>query len=158
MDTNLYDFLRRIQQEVTHDGKYDEANELIILREEYEWLTTFLRNPGTVIEFRSRPTGRMIPLTADQALVSGGVMLADREEPELEKHFAVAGSPQEVFALLYEAMMLNPLLAPVMVSAARAYYEASPLCRACSNRHPGKPVDDCPDLEHPSWEFKERKK
>lgn len=154
MDTNLYEFLIHLRSQipctVAHSYSVD------ISRTQVEWLRTFLNEAGTVVEFRSRPTGRMIPLAANQALVSGGVMLADREEPEVEKHFAIAGNPQEVFAILYEAMMLNPLLAEVMISACRAYKESSPICRACSQRHPGQPITDCPDLENPSWEFKER--
>lgn len=157
MDTNLYDFLRRLHTFASRpDGSWSPTHRLMISSLEFEWLATYLRNPGTVIEFRSRETGRIINLQPNEALVSDGLMLAQRQAPELEKHFSIAGDPQEVFALLYEAMMLNPLMAEVMIGAARAYKEASPLCRACSQRHPGQPITDCPDLENPSWEFKER--
>jgi hypothetical protein len=169
MDTNLYEFLRYVQ--VAADKALPGVVPLNrpgalfipIGQPIKDWLDTYLRYPGTIIEFRSRPTGRMIriPATKPPPLVFSDESLptdipAEITEAEMEKHFALSGSPEEVFALLHEAMMLNPLLAQLVLSAGRAYLESAPMCRACSQRHTGKPIEDCPNLKNPSWEFKER--
>jgi len=74
----------------------------------------------------------------------------------VEKHFALAGDANEVFALLFEAMALNPTFAHVVISAGRAYAASAPICRRCSQRHHGRREEDCPNIADPKWEFKPR--
>jgi hypothetical protein len=163
MDTNLYDFLRTIHAHVAHPSKgheYDPRHQIKITKAEFDWLNSFLRNPGTLIEFRSRPTGRMLsylppprPFTIEEAAPSS---IEAVEEPEMEHHYALAGTAEEVFELLYQAMVLNPTFAQIALSAGRAYTAKAPLCRRCGQRHHGRLSSDCPDIVSPRWEFKHR--
>jgi hypothetical protein len=157
MDTNLYEFLEDIKRQA--QGPWGDA---VINEAQWEWLTTFLRKSGTVIEFRSRETGRMLPVFPEVQLEISKALepvTADfAAVPETEKHFAIAGTPDDVFYLLTEAMLLNPLFAQVVASATRAYMANAPICRKCAQRHNGTSGVDCPDLTIPSWEFKERKR
>lgn len=163
MDTNLYDFLRTIHRYAAHasiDGIYDPYHKIQITQSEFDWLSSYLRNPGTLIEFRSRPTGRtQIVAAAPRPVLSDMVEFgpdAKEEIPELEQHYALAGTAEEVFCLLTEAMLLNPTFASLVVGAGRYYTEHVPLCRKCSQRHNGRSREDCPDVQAPKWEFKQR--
>lgn len=168
MDTNLYDFLRTIQAYVAHPSKgheFDPRHQIRITKAEFDWLTAFLRNPGTVIEFRARPTGRMLRIPGAQpppTVFSEDLapdyadVPAETEEPEMEHHYALAGTAQEVFELLLEAMLLNPTFASVVVAVGRTYTAKVRVCRRCGQRHNGRTAEDCPNIEAPSWEFKQR--
>ncbi len=163
MDTNLYDILNYMLAGSQHPktGEYHSRATIVLTRGQYDWLKSYLRNPGTLIEFRSRPTGRMVPVVKPPISVLLDVLAPTRvpdeqDEPEMEQHYALAGEAEEVFQLLTEAMLLNPTFASLVVAAGRYYTTHVPLCRRCSQRHNGRLQEDCPDVVHPRWEFKPR--
>lgn len=165
MDTNLYDFLRAIEAQTGNPARA-HVHVVEIPTAHIVWLSSFLRNPGTLIQFQSRPTGRVMRVPKEKPPIS--VLLDtlaptrrppeddEDEVPEMEQHYALAGTAEEVFMLLTEAMMLNPTFASLVVGAGRYYTEHVPLCRKCSQRHNGRLAEDCPDVEKPRWEFKPR--
>lgn len=128
MQTNLYDFLRRLQRDSS-----GQPGAITLTSDEKGWLDQFLQNPGVELHFKAFPTGEL----------SNG-------EPLMAQNYQLAGDAEEIFCLLTEAAMQNPYFNTVLTHATRYMAQHVPNCEYCLGRVLHAQLDI---LDHPSWEF-----
>ncbi len=138
--TNLYDFLRNILEQCQGVVPHGQVT---ITPEEEDWIDRYLSSSDHELHFKGTSTGKA----------------TEKGEEIFEQHYGIKGSPNDVFALLTEAMMQNPTLAQVVLSAGRFYLTKAPICRSCHQRHNGHAPDDCPNVvDFNTWQFYPRKR
>lgn len=113
MQTNLYDFLRRLQRDSS-----GQPGAITLTDEEKVWLHHFLEDPGTEIVLTATPTGE---------LVDG--------EPVMAQNYRVAGEHEDIFSLLCEAALQNPTWALMLMGVARFLEIHVPTCLHCMQMH-----------------------
>lgn len=109
--TNLYDFLRRIQSayfESVPGGFYK------ISPEDMEFIEQYLKEPEAMIQFKARKTGE------------------ERDGmPVYAQDYAIKGEPYEIFTLLTEAAMQNPVFCDMLFAAYGFMTEHVGKCEDC---------------------------
>lgn len=114
--TNLYDFLRRIADEVKHGESH-----IFIRQEEVTWLNQYLQSPEHELHFKARQVGY------DEI----------KKEPIMALDLAVGGDGLEIMAMICEAMVQNFQIADIVLKAASFYRDHIPTCPECQKRHFG---------------------
>lgn len=110
--TNLYDFLRRIADAAEKDK---ELGAVVIQDTEIEWIRQFLQAPDVEINFKARKTGDEV-----------------EGEPVYAQDYAIKGQPFEIYTLLTEAAMQNPVFCDMLFAASGFMTGHVDECEKCS--------------------------
>lgn len=110
--TNLFDFLREILHRAAADQ--NDIKTITISNEEVQWIHEYFREPDFFMNMKATALPEQ-----------GG------NEILYSQHFEMKGKRDELYNLMTEAMLNNPLFAEVVCSAREFWFEHARTCPDC---------------------------